>query len=1220
MTFDEVLDQVRDLLQQRGRVTYRSLKRRFALDDEYLEDLKGELIKAEGVAADEDGEVLVWTGGREGEKAKGGKGEKEVVSAQLSIVSPQPLAPQPAAGERRQLTVMFIDLVGSTTLSQQLDLEDYHARVVAYQAACQRIIARYEGHIAQYLGDGVLVYFGYPVAHEEDAVRAVRSGLEIITAVSQLAYAPPLQVRIGIHTGPVVVGEIGTGERTERLALGETPNIAARLQGLAESDTVVLSSATRRLIVGLFECLDLGPQLLKGISTPLSLYRVIGESTAQNRFEVAVRTGLTSLVGRESELGLLRQRWEHAKAGNGQVVLMSGEPGIGKSRLVQELKEQLAHEGATHIEFRCSPYHQNSALYPIIDHLQRLLQFARDDTPAEKLRKLENRLKSRGGLQTRPYRALQEEAPLFAVLLSLPHPEGYPPITVSPQKQKERTQAALVAWLVEEAEKAAVYCAWEDLHWADPSTLEVLTLFLDQVPTTRLLVLLTFRPEFTPPWGNRSHFSQLTPSRLRRQQVEEMVEQVVAQSLRPLRLASPVPAALAQAGQALTSSGQKESGLNEETPPVRAEPVEARTVLPSEVIKQIVNKTDGVPLFVEELTKSVVEATRGQGTGNGEQAGEAVGVQHAVPTFKLSIPATLQDALMARLDRLGLAKEVAQLGATIGREFSYEILQAVSRFDEEMLQQGLKQLVAAELVYQRGLVPQAHYLFKHALIQDTAYQSLLKSTRYQYHQQIAQILEERFIDTKETQPELLAHHYTEAGLREQAIPYWQKAGERASQRSAYVEALSHLTKGLEVLKALPDTPEYVQQELILQITLSDVLITVKGETSPDVEKTVLRARELCQQLGETPQIFPVLWRLVIFYINQRKLQTTYQLAEQMMRLAQSVQDPEFLWIAHFALGAPSLWLGELVSARRHLEQAIALSDDPQTRLRLTIGTADSRVNCLFYTAWTLWHLGYPDQALKRSQEAIALAEGLSHPYSLAVALGFAALFHLFRRDVQLARERAEAVMTLSTDQGFSLYLMYGMTIRGWALTEQGQMEEGIAQMHQSEGSILCPYELAEVYGKVGQVEKGLTVLTETQAFIDRTGWRVKEAELYRLRGELTLQQESQKSKIKTQKSKVPHPKSQIPNPQSEAEACFLKAIDIARRQQAKSLELRAVMSLVRLRQQQAAHSASRTTHHVTRTRLTEAHKMLSDVYNWFTEGFDTKDLQEAKALLEELSH
>jgi class 3 adenylate cyclase len=578
MTFDETLAQVIELLQREGRVSYRALKRRFVLDDEYLEDLKVEIIQAKKLAVDEDGTVLVW---------KGSSSTSQTPNSELRTLDPRPqtLDPRRDTGERRQLTVMFCDLVGSTALSEQLDPEELRGVVRAYQEASAGVIGRFEGHIAQYLGDGLLVYFGYPVAHEDDAQRAVRTGLEIVGTMQELPRhlnVPlpwPLQVRIGIHTGLVVVGEIGSSEKREMLALGETPNIAARLQGLAEPDTVVLSAATQRLVAGLFECQDLGPQMLKGISAPLSVYRVVGEGAVHSRFEAAVNKGLMPLVGREEELGLLRRRWEQTKAGAGQVVLLSGEPGIGKSRLVQTLKEQVSAEGATRIEFRCSAYHQNSAFYPLVEHLQRLLQFAPHDTPQAKLAKLQQVLAQ--------YRFPQAETlPLLASLLSLPYPEGAPSITLSPQKQKQKTQETLVAWIVEEAEKASVYCAWEDLHWADPSTLEVLTLLLDQVPTTRLLAMLTFRPDFTPPWRPHSHITQLTLSRLGRPQVEMMVERVTA-----------------------------------------GKP------LPAEVMQQIVTKTDGVPLFVEELTKMVLESGLLR-----EEDGRYVGARGSAPIPPLAIP------------------------------------------------------------------------------------------------------------------------------------------------------------------------------------------------------------------------------------------------------------------------------------------------------------------------------------------------------------------------------------------------------------------------------------------------------------------------------------------------------------------------------------------------------------------------------------------------------
>ena len=577
------------------------------------------------------------------------------------------------------------------------------------------------------------------------------------------------------------------------------------------------------------------------------------------------------------------------KEGEGQVVLLSGEPGIGKSRLVEALKETVEHEGAGCLELRCSPYAQNSALYPVIEHVQRFLQFQQEDSPEAKLRKLEATLVGAPGRAP-----LHEIVPLFAALLSLPHPAGCPPLSLSPQKQKEKTQEALVAWLCTEAKQQAVTYAWEDLHWADPSTLELLTLFLNQVPTTRLLAVLTYRPEFTPPWGVHSYLSQLTLSRLGRSHVETMVEEVIG-------------------GKAL----------------------------PKEVVQQIVSKTDGVPLFVEELTKMVVES------------GLYVGAQHAAPLPSLGIPTTLHDALMARLDRLGPAKEIAQMGATIGREFNYDLLQAVSPLNEETLQRGLRQLVEAELVYQSGIPPQARYLFKHALVQETAYQSLLKSRRQQLHQQVAQVLAEQFPETVETQPELVAHHYTEAGLIAQAIPYWQRAGQRSLEHSANVEAVTHLTTGLELLKTLPDTPERVQEELILQTTLGHALTATKGWSNPGVGAAYARSLELCQQVGDSSQLSQVLVGLLSFYVEVPQFQTAQELGEQLLSLAQKTHDQPLLEEAHLVLGFTLFLQGEIASARDHLQQGIVPHASPQGRSRAILYGYDPRVPNWFVMACAL---------------------------------------------------------------------------------------------------------------------------------------------------------------------------------------------------------------------------------------------------------------------------
>jgi predicted ATPase len=707
-----------------------------------------------------------------------------------------------------------------------------------------------------------------------------------------------------------------------------------------------------------------------------------------------------------------------------------------------------------------------------------------------------------------------------------------------------------------------VYSVWEDLHWADPSTLELFHLLFDQISTARMLAVLTFRPEFTLPWRPRPHFTHLTLTRLEQPQVEAMVEKMTG-------------------GKAL----------------------------PGEVLQQIVAKTDGVPLFVEELSKMVLESSLLREV-NGHYALTS-------PLPPLAIPATLQDSLMARLDRLATIKEIAQLGATLGREFSYELLHAVSLLDEKTLQQGLRQLVEAELLYQRGLPPQATYLFKHALVQEIAYQSLLRSRRQQYHQQIAQVLEERFTDSTETHPELLAHHYTEASLIPQAIAYWQKAGERATRRSANAEAIAHLTKGLELLKTLPDTPECAQQELMLQISLGVPLITTKGYTAPEVEHVYTRALTLCQQMGEIPQLFPVLRGLQVFYLLRPELQTARELAGQLLTLAQRQHDPALLLGAHFALGQTLFFLGELTPAREHLEQGLALYD-PQQYQSLSWAGAHPAVQCLLFGAGVLWLLGYADQALTRSQEALILAQELSHPFSLALALFYTALLHLFRREEQTVRERAEALILLSSEQGVPFWVGAGTIERGWTLAEQGEVEEGIGQIrqglaaYQARGAeLMRPYFLAllsEAGRKAGRAEEGLDVLAEALATAHKTGERFYEAELYRLKGQLTLQQ----FQVSGSKFQVPSPgtrnqKLETRNQaEAEAEAYFHKAIEIARRQNAKSLELRAVMSLSRLWQQQGKQHEARYT--------------LSAIYNWFTEGFDTKDLQEAKTLLEELSH
>ena len=849
MDYEAVLIQVLALLQQEQRLSYRVLKRRLHLDDNLLEDLKEDYL-CQKARRGRGRRVLVWVG-----------------EAEIPQTAPPPAVLSTPAAERRQLTVLFCDLVGSTALWAQLDPEDLREVVRAYQDTCTKVIARFEGHIAQYLGDGLLVYFGYPQAHEDDAQRAVRAGLGMLEALGQLNTrldqeglrpAPTqsrqrgvhLAARLGIHTGLVVVGDVGGGTRQEQLALarlqpGGPPARHCGAQYAGDQAT------TFQLLGGFFACQPLGTPPLKGQAQPLAVYRVLYESMARSRLEATGSTGWTPLVGREQEIGLLRERWAQVKEGVGQVVLLSGEAGIGKSRLVQVLQAQVAAEPQAWLTpCQCSPYYQNTALYPMIDLLERVaLRFEREESPPQKISKLEGFLVQYG-------LPLAETVPLLAALLSLPLPADYAPLTMSPEQQKQQTLHALLTILLRIAAQQPVLFVMEDLHWVDPSTLEFLSLLVDQGPTARILALCTFRPDFSPPWTGRSHLTQVTVHRLLRRQAVEVIRQV--------------------------AHGK---------------------TLPPEVVEQIVAKTDGVPLFVEELTKMVLESDLLQ---EQEERYELTG-----PLPPLAIPATLHDSLMARLDRLATVKALAQLGATLGREFAYDLLQAVSPWDEATLQRGLQQLVEAEFLYQQGLPPQATYTFKHALIQDVAYQSLLRSTRQQHHQRIAQALEAQFPETVATQPELVAQHYTAAGCAEQAVLYWQRAGQQASDRSAHVEAVSHVTTGIALLQTLPETPARTQQALTLYIALGAALQVTKGQAAPEVEHAYTQARALCQQVGETPALVPVLFGLWRYYMARSQLHTARELGDTLLRLAQQADDPTLTVLAHYTLGTTWMWRGAL---------------------------------------------------------------------------------------------------------------------------------------------------------------------------------------------------------------------------------------------------------------------------------------------------------------------
>ena len=1026
--------------------------------------------------------------------------------------------------ERRQVTVMFSDLVGSTALSARMDPEDLREVISAYQKCVAETVRRFGGFVAKYMGDGVLVYFGYPEAHEDDAAQAVRAGLELIGAVSSLKHDAPLQSRVGIATGLVVVGDlIGSGEAQERGIVGETPNLAARLQALAEPNTVVIADGTRRLLGNLFELEDLGAKDLKGIAGPVRVWAALRASSAEGHFEALHTTSLTALVGREEELELLLRRWSRAKTGEGQVVLLSGEGGIGKSRLTAALLKHLAREPHTRLRYFCSPQHTDSALYPIIGQMERAAGLGYDDKPQAKLDKLDAVL-----AQTSP-----EDTALFAEMLSLPNDGRYPALALTPEQRRQRTLEALTAQVAGLASQQPLLMIFEDAQWTDPTSLEALGRVVDRIKTLPVLLIITFRPEFNAPWAGQSRVTSVTLNRLGERETTAIIARLV---------------------------GNKE--------------------LPADVMAEIVERTDGIPLFVEEMTKAVLEA---------EGEGEARRTVAAVPSPALAVPASLHASLMARLDRLGPAKEVAQIGAAISREFSHALLAAVARKPEAELSAALYRLIEAGLLSRQGVPPHATYLFKHALVQDAAYGTLLRSRRQELHVRVATTLKEYFADLVDRQPELLAHHLTGAEQVEQAADQWLKAGQFAAAHSAYTEAVNHFDRGLSLLGSLSDA-QRDRLEIELQLAKGVSLISAKGFSSAEAAKANARAQELSEKTGDIESLFVAIWGVWNFR-RTSDLNAARELSDKLLSLVEKNKNDGLRLEAHHTGWTTQFFRGELALAQEHCEKGRTLYDFEQHRTHAHIYGHDPGVCARTVGAWSDWLLGYPDRALARANDGLALAERVNHPFSLALARVHASILHQFRRDSASVLQCAESAKTLAAEKRIALTLD-PRVLRGWALLAPDGIEAAIASFRAAlsdparQGTIqYAPYSFAlfsEVLCLTGNRDGGSDALRDAAVIAEQSGERWWDAEICRLRGLVALSG----------------------GEVSESEAWLLKSLQTAQQQRAKSLELRAAMSLARLWRDQG--------------KVQQARELLAPVYGWFTEGFNTLDLKEAKALLDEL--
>jgi len=1026
--------------------------------------------------------------------------------------------------ERRPLTVMFCDLVGSTALSTQFDPEDLRPFINLYQRAVTATVGRFGGFTAQYQGDGVVTYFGYPQAHEDDAERSIRAGLAVIETVSKLPGPVALRVRIGIATGIAVVGDlIGEGASEQRAVLGETPNLASRLQGLAEPNMIVIADNTRRQIGGLFNVSDLGLKSLAGFPVPQRAWRVLGESAVMSRFE-ALRTGTSPLVGRAEEFDLLARRWGQAKAGEGRVVLISGEPGIGKSRLAAAFNDHIASEPHTRIRYFCSPHRQDSALYPIIVQLERAAGFARDDTAQQKRAKLAVLL-------------APEDVVLFLDLLSVPGESQDPPITS--QRKRQRTFEALLRQLESLARRNPITLVFEDAHWADPTTRELLDLMVDRVPVLPILLIVTARPEFNHEWAGRPEVSVMALNRL---------------------------------------------GENDGAAMARS--VAGGSELPADLIAEIVERTDGVPLFVEELTKAVLE-----------RAVTPDAVPPALPLAGLSVPATLHASLMARLDRLGPeAKEVAQVGSVLGREFTYELIVPVAQRPEVELRAGLDRLSDSGLLFCRGVVPDASYWFKHAMVQDVAYGSLLRERRRELHGRAGDTLAAAVGRIRDAEPEIVAYHLQNASRADEAIPFWREAGTVAVRRTANREAIEHFRRALARVQTWAEDETRWRAELAVLSQLASPAMVVFGPSSPEAGKVIERAAEVGRRLEGSADIAPAIANLWFFNNSRGRFDLTAEIAADVMRIARETGDPEVLLQAHHCYWATSFIVGRFLIANEHIEAGAAIYDETRHAHHRHVYMGHDPGACLLaYQGITNAVLGHPTRGARAAGDCVARALRLSHPPSLVNSLGRAVEVHITREDTAAVILMCEQLLRLSDEHGLFFNRGWAHAALGWGLSRSGNMEEGIVQaqeglkiMDELGHRLSLPSALgllADSFLAVGQYDQGLAFIGRALDVCGQNGDRAYVSRHHRIRGELLLHAEGSGSE--------------------EAERALRQALSVARQQDARSFELHAATSLARLWAE--------------RGRRSEARDLLAPVYGWFTEGFDEAYVREAKGLLDELA-